>query len=303
MKYGERSEDVRTMQEGLITKGYRVGTPDGILGAKTWAALIEYAADTGQREPVDKFEDVPADLWDDLVLPPLGAQEAIPSEDVAGVRFIDLRHEQDSPIPRSRVAKSGRATVMRDPKTVTGVCLHQMACTFGVTEAQLKAAGGDRQLAKARRMMNVPAHACASRESFVTVHSPLAAFLHHGHAFNEDTLGLEIEGQYAGVEGDLRTAWKGVDNGFGPEVLASARAALRYLVVEGRRIGMPIKWAYAHRQTYAMKRSDPGSAIWQRVVLDYGVPVLGLVVRSDHTRRDGRPIPHQWDAASGVGKY
>ena len=124
------------------------------------------------------------------------------------IKFIDMTAEQSMPkIPRSRVRRG--KTVMRNPKDVTGICLHQMAVIFAVSSRQLKAADGDRDHAKARRFMNVPAHACASRDGFYVVHSPLEAYLHHGHEFNRMSLGLEIEGNYAGIEGKAEFCLEG----------------------------------------------------------------------------------------------
>lgn len=219
------------------------------------------------------------------------------------VKFIDMTGEQSERIPRSRISRG--KTVMRDPKDVTGICVHQMAVIFGVSKRLLDAAGGDRDLAKARRFMNVPAHACASRDGFYAVHSPLEAYLHHGHEFNRMSLGLEIEGNYAGVEGKPHTAWKGASNAhaYTDETHEAAKAALKHLVEEGRKAGMPIKYIWAHRQTYRSKRGDPGGEIWRKLVLEYAVPVLGLEVQNNLTYRTGKPIPVEWDPNNGVGKY
>jgi hypothetical protein len=48
--------------------------------------------------------------------------------------------------------------------------------------------------------------------------------------------------------------------------------------------------------------SDPGWEIWKHVVLDYGVPVLGLKTQPEKTWRNGKPVPPQWDP-NGIGKY
>ena len=55
---------------------------------------------------------------------------------------------------------------------------------------------------------------------------------------------------------------------------------------------------YAHRQSNGQKPSDPGYEIWQQVVLDYGVKVLGLKTKNEYTVDDGKPIPKDWDASS-----
>jgi len=65
---------------------------------------------------------------------------------------------------------------------------------------------------------------------------------------------------------------------------------------------MPIEYIWAHRQSNGQKPSDPGMGIWQKVVVEYGVPVLGLKAQTDKCWKDGKKIPTNWDP-SGVGKY
>ncbi len=82
--------------------------------------------------------------------------------------------------------------------------------------------------------------------------------------------------------------------------------ALALNVREGRKLGMPIEYVHAHRQSSATRRADPGEELWKRVVLEFGVPVLGLTTEPARTlpgrNGDGRPIPLEWDP-DGVGSY
>jgi hypothetical protein len=61
---------------------------------------------------------------------------------------------------------------------------------------------------------------------------------------------------------------------------------------------MPIEYLYAHRQSSGQKPSDPGYEIWQQVVLEYGVSVLGLKTKNEYVVGDGKPIPKDWDENS-----
>jgi hypothetical protein len=94
-----------------------------------------------------------------------------------------------------------------------------------------------------------------------------------------------------------------------PGIIAAGRAALRWMVEEGRRQGMPIQFIYAHRQSNGNKPGDPGEGLWRALVLEYAVPVLGLKTQPARTWKgvgkktpDGRPIPKEWDE-NGVGSY
>lgn len=230
--------------------------------------------------------------------------------DVDGVEIVDLRAEQSNPSPKSRIIS--RVTAERFPSTVTGIVVHQTACNFGVSRAAVKAAGGDRDLAQQRRALNVACHALAFREGWVVWANPLERYIYHGNGFNRSTLGLEIEGHYAGlmddpattaVREDVRTTWKGHPDVVTELVVKTARAAIRLLVESGREQGMPIENIYAHRQSSATRRSDPGQELWQRVVLEYACPVLGLISHPGMVLGEGKPIPLAWDAVNGEGNY
>lgn len=209
-----------------------------------------------------------------------------PTGAISGVRFYDLRDVQTQPIPRSRVR--GGKTVLRNPQDINGICFHQTATVFGVSDKQLKNAGGNRELARATRFLNVPAHAVVSNDGFWVVHSPLEAYLNHGHGLNAFTLGVEIEGKYDG---------KNNENKIPDVAIAAVKEAVKYLVEEGKKLGMPIEYVYAHRQS-TTKPSDPGAEIWQRIVLDYAVKELGLKPRNDYKMDLGRTIPKEWDPNS-----
>lgn len=220
------------------------------------------------------------------------------------VKILDLRHQQSNPFPAKRASDGSTIatskvirgkTFERDPATVTGITVHQTACVFGPANDLER---------RNRRALGIPAHAVAFRDGTVVLPAPLSWYLYHGNDLNQTTLGLEIEGQYPGLLDDPRTPkredeatiWKGAKPTPLDELaVESARAALKRLVDEGRALGMPLQYVYAHRQSNGQKPSDPGQELWQKVVLEYGVPVLKLQTRPSATFRDGRPIPRAWE--------
>lgn len=229
--------------------------------------------------------------------------------------LVDLRHEQEPAHKKTRV-RNGK-TVARDPSTVTGIVVHQTAVEYGITDKQLRASGGNRQLALARRGLNVACHAIAFRDGFFAAVRPLRHFVLHGNAFNAYTLGLEIDGHYPGLRDDPATMPRREDiettQGGDPDavtvtIVDAARAALKWLVEEGRREGMPIVDIYAHRQSSGTRRSDPGQELWEKVIEDYAIPTLGLkahyeLALDSKSSGKGRPIPVQWSKKNGVGRY
>ena len=226
--------------------------------------------------------------------------------------LIDLRAEQDYEYPggRRKVRKRRGQPVRRDPSQVTGIVLHQTAVEYGVSQRQIDASGGDERLALARRGLDVACHAIAFRAGFYVAAHDLAVHVNHGNGLNATTLGLEVDGRYPGLmddpetapREDLRTTWGGDPTVLTDATVETARAALAWLVEEGRREGMPIRYVYAHRQSSDTRRSDPGEELWRRVVLDYAVPELGLETQPARTWGRGEPVPLEW-APAGVGRY
>jgi hypothetical protein len=189
-------------------------------------------------------------------------------------------------------------------RRIIGVTIHQTATPFSVAPFQIQAAGGDEDLALARRALGVACHGMAFRRGFYALANPLEWYVHHGNAFNPDHLGIEIEGRFPGLLSDpVRTTWGGPPTEFTTALLEAAKACLRHVVDEARAAGAPLEWVTAHRQSSATRRSDPGEEPWRELVLNYAVPVLGLKVNNALVRGTGRPIPMAWDPAAGVGRY
>lgn len=214
------------------------------------------------------------------------------------IEMLDLRSEQKNPFPSKKDGSgkmiatcktSGGKVILRDPKTVTGITVHQTACVFGPEKDRPKAH---------RRALNIPAHAVAFRDGVFVIPAEPTWYLYHGNALNSFTLGLEIEGRYRGVANNPKTLWSGEETPLDEAAIQTAREALKWLVETGRSLGMPIKDVYAHRQSNSQKPSDPGEAIWKAVVLEYGVPVLGLEPKNKFLVDGGRPIPKDWDPKS-----
>ncbi len=218
-------------------------------------------------------------------------------------RFYDLRDEQDFDYPhgKRKVRVRGGKVAHRRPEDVTGIVLHQTAVAFGVSPRQVEASHGDERLALARRGLDVACHAIAFRRGLYVATHPLTTWVNHGNAYNGSTLGLEVDGRYPGLESQPgRTTWGGDPTTLTEQTIETARAALRWLVDTGRAEGMPIEWIYAHRQSSANRRSDPGEGLWREVVLNFAVPELGLKTKPGEYVGDGRPVPREWDPRGSV---
>jgi hypothetical protein len=192
-------------------------------------------------------------------------------------------------------------TFVRDLKSVIGVTIHQTACVFGPLDDPPK---------RHRRALGVPAHVVAFRDGVYAQTAPLSWYLYHGNDLSARTLGLECEGHFPGLLDDPTTPrrededsiWSGADaTPLLPAHIACFRAALRHLVENGRALGMPIEFIWAHRQANKDRRSDPGQGVWVEVA-EFGVRELGLTARYADVFDDGKPVPREW-APGGVGGY
>lgn len=208
--------------------------------------------------------------------------------------IVDLRSEQKPAGPDVKCGRIVQGRLMqRDPKTITGICVHQTAVVFGASSAAVLAAKGDRDLARHRRALGVHAHATAFQDGTGVLAYQLPSYVFHGNGLNAESIGLEIEGAYDG-KADRREVPDGA--------VSAARELLARIVDEGRKAGMPLTHIWAHRQSSPSRRGDPGAELWRRVVLEYAVPVLGLETQPGRTWGEGRPIPREWDP-HGIGTY
>lgn len=318
MRYGDKGKAVRDVQLALLGQGYalpRFGA-DGDFGDETMQALKAFMADHDLDWPAASGDEVPPAALDALLVDGVDDEvPEVPEQEFGDVKLYDLRDvpwdtKGDQFLQRNhkkfkrgweRDENNNRLPVVREPGMITGITVHQTAVRYGVKAYQVQAAGGDEELALARRALQVACHAMAFHGGFIAAVNPLDWYVYHGNGFNGYELGLEIDGNYPGLIGGETWNKKPATQVTVPLVQA-ARAAIEFLVREGRAAGMPITQIHAHRQSSGTRRSDPGEELWKRVVLEYAVPVLGLVPNQAEVLKDGRPVPLEWDP-DGVGSY
>lgn len=222
------------------------------------------------------------------------------------VTVHDLTAMQPHQAPNA--ARHNGGTLRRDPKTITGLVVHQTAITYGVARYQVDAADGDVDEAQRRRALNVRAHTVAFREGWVVHAHHILSHVYHATVANECSVGLEIEGLYPGLrdipetapqEDELTTWGKREADELDERTIVTARVALTSLVERALEAGAPLEYVWAHRQVSRNRRADPGEGIWREVV-EVMAPKLGLQLDYDRTWKDGRPIPRAW---SGVGRH
>jgi peptidoglycan hydrolase-like protein with peptidoglycan-binding domain len=310
MKYNDKGKDVLDMQHALLGQGYQLPKygADGHFGNETMAALKDFTEHQGIEWTSDE---VPQAALDALIIDAVPVEvPPVPDQALGDVKLYDLRDvpwdtkgDQFTQRNQKKFKRSGGKPVVRDPAMITGITVHQTAVKYGVKDYQIHAAGGDENLALARRSLQVACHVMAFCRGFIAAPNPLASYVYHGNSpFNATELGIEIDGNYPGLIGGQTWNNSPHPTKVTAALVHAACAGIEYLVREGRKEGMPIEHIHAHRQSSATRRGDPGEELWRKIVLDYAVKELGLIPHQGEVFGDGRPVPTEWDP-SGVGSY
>lgn len=284
IRRGERGEHVRQLQRGLLELGVRLPRwgADGALGNETFLALARLLGDHGQQLDPDAPQ-----LDDDQLafFAELHARLATPlPSPVAAERFFDLR------------AQSHHEHVLgrRQWTEITGICLHQTACVLG---------------SRPLRWASLGAHLGVTRQGEVMWIFGLETKVVHGNGWNSRTVGIELEGMYAGVQGDPRTFRRPPSDPHRQpqtptaELVEAARATIRWVCAEVTRHGGQVTKLVAHRQSSSTRRADPGSALWQELAL----PMQRELALDDGGKGfcigTGAPIPESWNPAYTGERY
>jgi hypothetical protein len=229
-------DHVIDLQRALVSRGYtlpRFGT-DGAMsvGGETATALAAWALDAGVY----------------------GAQDGLNDAEVqeAAERVMREAGEAPShPCMRKLVGASKLVKGMRPWTSIDAIVLHQTGCS-------------------GLMWRDVPIHVGIPRDEnhFYSL-QPLQALLYHANGFNARSIGIEIEGNFCGIEGKPQTHWK---QGGGPHTLQEnqilhARSAIQWICETVRAMGGEIRYIFAHRQASKDRIADPGEKIWKEVGL------------------------------------
>jgi len=272
---------VRRLQSDLLALGYDVGRygADGWYGRATAAAVVELQ----QRLRLTADGIVGSQTWAALDAALLG-RESSPRPSLAtspGILDRTVLH------PHPPLYSARRSP--RDPATIRGVTLHQTACDLANRPS---------------RWDTLNAHIGVTREGTVIVVNDPVDFIWHAQGLSHDTIGIEFEGNFRGVDGgDDSTAWNNPSGGgihrLTAEQIAAAERLFRWLQRWFREHGVDWQVVRAHRQSSSSRRADPGEEIWSRIGLLW-IRRLGIPQDPSWVTGSGRPIPEDWGGAPGV---
>ncbi len=209
--------------------------------------------------------------------------------------LVDLRRTASqkrwNPATRSGIL-TGRT---RDWQAITGITLHQTACEMGERPARYETVG---------------AHVCVtSGGQRIWLHD-LTKEVVHGNGWNTRCVGVELEGIYEGLAGEISTVWDDPStrhreqaSPVTPEMIAASWETIRWICREVARHGGEVGALVSHRQSSDTRRHDPGEIIWREIAL----PMMAELGLSDggvgFCLSGGRPNPEAWDPSRKGIKY
>ncbi len=289
LRLGDHGSSVVALQEALIELGYHLPRwgVDGDFGTETLDAITLLMRD--HKGALDEHAGTVSDneirLIANLVADKRLARLAPDSVcgNMVGA-FSDVRAK----------AAQTRVYGRRAWKDITGITLHQTACVLGENPGRWETVGAHMGVTRAGRVIHM---------------HDFDKLVAHGNGFNLKTVGVELDGEYAGEKGNLRTFWRPRDE---PnrmpqtptaELILAAKSTIRWICSEVARHGGKVKVLVPHRCSSGTRESDPGSEIWQAVALPM-IEELGLSDGGAGFKIGaGRPIPESWDPAKVGIKY
>jgi hypothetical protein len=249
-----------------------IGPNDGIFGIDTQAVVLKLQARFGLAQ--DGV--CGPKTWATILQ---AADEALPTEGEPhplGDLAIDDRRGKH---PHPKLYKCPRPW-----DGITGVTLHQTGCSM-----PSRPSGWDR----------LNAHIGITQEGLCILVNDPRDWIWHAQGLSKQTIGIEIEGNYAGITGHHKTLWKGGGGPahLNPKMMAAMDRAFAWLQNEFEQHGQKWEHVFAHRQSAPSRIADPGQEIWQAVAIPWMTKLGAFDGGPTFRRGSGRPIPKEWDIA------
>jgi hypothetical protein len=263
---------VKRIQEQLEHIGYKIDT-DGVFGPQTDEIVREFQEKHHLKvdgivgmETRRMLRDIINGHWPKLA-------------DYPGKIYHLRKH------PRPRLYAG-----IRGWDEIDGVVLHQTGCKMPRDPEGWK---------------RLNAHVGVTSEGTVVIVNDPTVKIWHAQKLSRRTIGIEIAGNFHGIEGDPGTLWEGGGPAatLGPNQKMGCDVALAWVEQMFRHNHQEWKYIYAHRQSSKTRSGDPGSEIWQQVAMPW-IKRLGLSDGGEYYRiGSGRKIPRDWNADYEKNRY
>jgi N-acetyl-anhydromuramyl-L-alanine amidase AmpD len=194
----------------------------------------------------------------------IGRAVAGPLNDAS--RIIDLTDQADKTLRKGT----------RDPRTVTALVLHQMACCASRKDPL-------------KSYLKINSHYTILRDGRILQMHPISSLLWASHGFNKRSVAVEFAGNFPNIKGQW---WQGEKYGKNQLTRAQVEAGRHLIQHLVRTIGL--KHVLTHRQAHNSRTNDPGPDIWYHVG-QWAIDTLGLSDGGPGFKIDsGAPIPNEW---------
>lgn len=286
IKRGDTGPEVRKLQAALIVLDYplpRWGV-DGNLGTETLEAVAHLLVDHGRTT------DPSYNIVDNSELAFIYALVEAQKNPVGPVA------PPSQLIDRRSFAGTNKDYGSREWSKVTGWCLHQTACRLSSSP-------------DIARCDKVGAHFVVYPDGRVFWLHDLNRLIVHGNGWNTQTIGIEIDGLFAGVEDDASTVWDDPSTAWHekagsvtPAAIEATKQLIRWGTAEVVKHAGRMTKIVAHRQASMDRRNDPGSKVWQEIALPLSAE-LHMDDGGVGFKLGGYPIPEAWDPRCKGIKY
>jgi hypothetical protein len=137
----------------------------------------------------------------------------------------------------------------------------------------------------------------------ILVNDPLD-WIWHAQGLSRATIGVEIEGNFCGLDGDLRTLWKGGGgpHSLNPSMMMGLEKAFIWIDDWFAMAGVRWDFVHGHRQSAKSRIADPGEEIWKAVAVPWMDRLGAMDGGPSFKRGEGRTIPREWKAGY-PGRY
>ena len=283
LKKGDRGPDVVQLQNALLELGESLPRwgADGDLGDETLRAVSSLFSKQCRKD----------------------SDYSVVSDDELLYIYTLRDMRRDSSIPKlsKLVDRRQFAGLTNDygPRAwdqVRGWCLHQTACYLSSSK-------------DIARCDKVGAHWVVYPDGRKFRLHDINRKVIHGNGWNNQTIGIEIDGLFAGIEGDANTVWDDKSTPYvekAGSVTVEQIEAVREIIYHDRALiranGGTDTVIVSHRQSSKDRRNDPGSKVWKEIAL----PLLKELSLSDGGvgfEIGGYPIPQEWDSSKKGYRY
>jgi len=270
---------VKRLQEFGDQLGFDYGDNDGIFGSDTKDSVVAMQENFGLEA-----DGVCGPKTWKAILNALDSNYTGFDENDSNALIVDIRGMH----PHPKLYKCSR-----EWSDIEGVVIHQTGCKMPLNP---------------EKWGRLNAHIGVTREGRVVLVNDFKDWIWHAQGLSKRSIGIEIAGNFPGIEGNMKTLWKG---GGGPHALTAGQmegleTVLHLIKAEFMLARVPWKYVNVHRQSAPSRVADPGSEIYKKIVIPW-MEFLGATDGGPDfftgKKKKGNPVPKEWNPNYKYGYF